>query len=94
LAIAEARASDEEMETSPALPFMLGSIGDERGDMMFVRIGPMSENAGYWIVIDGKSWLPGKPPCPTVYPGTPDTYVYHVRIEPDRPNCNPAAPQA
>ena len=91
---------------------MLGSIGHVRGDMMFVRIGSMSENAGYWIVIDGKSWLPGKRPrltrrigpfvsldeaeaaLPDHLPWDTDTYVYHVRIEPDGPNCNPAAPQA
>ncbi len=25
----------------------------------------MSEDVCYWIVIDGKSWLPGKPPYQT-----------------------------
>jgi hypothetical protein len=24
----------------------------------------MSERISYWIVIDGRSWLPGKPPFP------------------------------
>jgi len=34
-------------------------------DIIVVGSGSMSENVVYWIVIDGKSWLPGKPPCPT-----------------------------
>ena len=33
--------------------------------MIVVGSGSMSKNVGYWIVIDGKSWLAGKPPCPT-----------------------------